>query len=589
MMAAAESAAAAAAEDLETPPLDASSSGTVEAAAATAASTDPLLRPPPSPPSSTASSPTAAAEHDAFVDGEEDEEEGEEDDVRTAPALRALVTTSRAASPRFVEITVSDPRKHAEPATGAVGVIASSASYVSYLVTTRVADGGEFRVRRRFRDVVALADRLAQTHRGLFVPARPDKSIVEGQVMQRHEFVNQRCAALERYLRRLSAHPTVGSSSDLHAFLTEPSGIPTSDGESPRWSPAMSAVSPPAVTSPGTPAKSGRDFFGVFKDLKQTVTNGWVAVRPPPVEEEIDSRFLSHKAKLEDLEQHLVTASQQTEGLFKAYDDLRATTGHLGLSFIKLAKFEREQATFSSQKRRAADISNFANAVLRVSRSQANLKAEIVKHLGIIHEYVETMASVHNAFTDRSNALLRVQNLSAELFFLHTQAGKLESVSSRGFDQEKLRHQKIDEVKERIRATEDAKGHAVKELELIKENNWTEIKRFNKERRQDLVEMLKGFVSDQYVGLHIAKRSTLNEKMRVTTRLQKIKCSGAASIGKYTGKAVELRSFQMTTKSDVPFDTFSYPSAIMVAYSDHSASVWTKVAEETNGYANKTS
>jgi len=51
----------------------------------------------------------------------------------------------------------------------------------------------------------------------------------------------------------------------------------------------------------------------------------------------------------------------------------------------------------------------------------------------------------------------------------------------------------------------------------------TEIKRFNKERRHDLVEMLKGFVSDQ------------------------------------------------------------------ATYSDHFASVWTKVAEDTKGYANRTS
>ncbi|XP_062224954.1 sorting nexin 2B-like [Phragmites australis] len=510
MMAAAPSAAAkpVADEDLETLPLDSSSS--------VAASTDPLLRPPPSP-SSTSSSPSAGANHDAFF------AEDEEDDVTPATAARAAVTTSPKASPAFAQITVSEPRKHAEPATGAVGVIPGSASYVSYLVTTRVADGVEFRVRRRFRDVVALADRLAETHRGLFVPVRPDKSIVEGQVMQRHDFVNQRCTALQRYLRRLAAHPTVGLSSDLHAFLTESSGIPTSGGESPRWSPAMRAATAAAVTPPASPAKSGKDFFGVFKDLKQTVTNGWVAVRPPPVEEEIDTKFLAHKAKLEDLEQHLVTASQQADALVKVYDDLRATTGHLGMSFIKLAKFEKEQATCSSQKIRAADTSNFANAVVRVSRSQTKLNAEIVKHLGVIHEYMETMASVHNAFTDRSSSLLRVQNLSEELFFLHTRAGKLESVSSRGMDQERLRYQKIEKLKETIRATEDAKSNALKELELIKENNINEIRRFNKERTQDLVEMLKGFVSDQ------------------------------------------------------------------AAYSDHFASIWTKVAEETNGYANRSS
>jgi hypothetical protein len=291
-------------EDLETLPLDSSSSSSV------AATTDPLLRPPPSPSSAT-SSPTAGANHGPFVEAEEQYEE-DADDVTPAPAPRAA--TSREASPPvFAEITVSEPRKHAEPATGAVGVMSGSSSYVSYLIATRASDGGEFRVRRRFRDVVTLADRLAEAHRGLFVPARPDKSIVEGQVMQRHDFVSQRCVTLQRYLRRLAAHPVVGRSPDLHAFLTEPSGIPTSDSESPRWSPAMSAPSATsmAAAAPPTPTKSGRDFFGVFKDLKQTVTNGWVAVRPPPVEEEIDTKYLAHKAKLEDLEQHLVTASQQ--------------------------------------------------------------------------------------------------------------------------------------------------------------------------------------------------------------------------------------------------------------------------------------
>ena len=37
---------------------------------------------------------------------------------------------------------------------------------------------------------------------------------------------------------------------------------------------------------------------------------------------------------------------------------------------------------------------------------------------------------------------------------------------------------------------------------IMQENNMTEIKRFNKERRHDLVEMLKGFVSDQVQALN---------------------------------------------------------------------------------------
>jgi hypothetical protein len=129
--------------------------------------------------------------------------------------------------------------------------------------------------------------------------------------MQRHDFVNQRCASLQRYLSRVAAHPTVGRSSDFHTFLTEPSGIPTSEGESPRYNPAVTAATTIAGTTPTTPAKGGRDFFGMFKDLKQTVTNGLMAVRPPPVEEETDAKFIAHKARLEELEQQLAATSQQ--------------------------------------------------------------------------------------------------------------------------------------------------------------------------------------------------------------------------------------------------------------------------------------
>ncbi|XP_062231646.1 sorting nexin 2A-like [Phragmites australis] len=476
--ASASASTAAAADDLETLALDSSSS----AAATASASTDPLLRPPPSP--------TAAANHDPFVidDFLEEDDFSPSPTIAPPPAARA-----DAAATVFARITVSDPKKHAEPSAGAAGVIPGSGSYFSYLVTTRLAGGGgEFRVRRRFRDVVALADRLAAAHRGLFVPARPDKSVLEGQVMQRHDFVSQRCAALQRYLCRLAAHPVVGRSPDLRTFLTEPGAIPAFEGEAPRyWTTTVNAAAPPV------PAKAGRDLFGVFKDLKQTVVNGLVATKPPPVEQETDTEFLAHKAQLEDLQQQLTTTSQQAEALVKAQDDLRETTGHLGMTLIKLAKFEREQATCSSQRSRAGDIHNFANSILKFSRSQRKLNSEIVKHLGSIHEYLEMMISVHHAFTDRSNALHHVQSLSADLFSLHTRAGRLESVSSRDMGHEWSKYQKVEGLKETISSTEAAKNDALKEYEYIKENNMIEIKRFDKERRRDFVEMLKGFAISQ--------------------------------------------------------------------------------------------
>ena len=81
-----------------------------------------------------------------------------------------------------------------------------------------------------------------------------------------------------------------------------------------------------------------------------------------------------------------------------------------------------------------------------------------------------TYVYIGGVWTDRSNALQHVQSLSADLFFLHTRAGRLESVSSRGIGQEWTRYQKIEGLKETITATEAVKNHALQEYESIKVN-----------------------------------------------------------------------------------------------------------------------
>lgn len=51
--------------------------------------------------------------------------------------------------------------------------------------------------------------RLAETHRGYFVPSRPDKSVVENQLMAGRDFMEMRRLDLEKYLQRLAKHPVV--------------------------------------------------------------------------------------------------------------------------------------------------------------------------------------------------------------------------------------------------------------------------------------------------------------------------------------------------------------------------------------------
>lgn len=431
----------------------------------------------------------------------------------------------------FIRITVSDPQKEQERVANSI--VPGGNAYYTYLISTRtnVPEFGaaEFSVRRRFRDVVTLADRLAESYRGFLIPPRPDKNVVESQVMQKGEFVEQRRAALEKYLHKLAAHPVIKKSDELRVFLQVPGKLPlpaTTDVASrmldgavklPRQlfgEPGSIVVPPHEVVQP---AKGGRDLLRIFKELKQSVVNDWGSVRPAVVEE--DKEFLEKKDKMQDLEHQLSNVSQQAEALVKAQQDIGETMGELGLAFVKLTKFETEQAVYNSQRIRAADYRCLATATVKASRLYRELNAQTVKHLDTLHEYLGLMLAVHSAFSDRSSALLTVQTLLSELSSMHSRAEKLEAASSKIFGGDRSRIRKSEELKETIRVTEDAKSCAVREYERIKENNRSELERLDRERHDDFLSMLKGFVINQ------------------------------------------------------------------VGYAEKIANVWTKVAEETSGYA----
>ncbi|KAL7108928.1 hypothetical protein ACP275_06G143800 [Erythranthe tilingii] len=370
-------------------------------------------------------------------------------------------------SSNYLKISVSDPQREQELAGGSL--VPGGSSYFSYLITTFTNmpefSGTEFNVRRRFKDFVALSDRLAESYRGFFIPLRPDKSVVESQVMQKNEFVEQRRAALEKYLRRLAAHPVMRVSEELRAFLESSTKISlyrTSDAASV----ASSRMLDGDVSDAMQPAKGGMDLLRMFKELKQSVANDWGGVKPPLVEDDKD--FLERKEKLQDYEQQLINVSQQAESLVKAQQDIGETMGQLGLAFVKLTKFETEEAIYDSQRTRSNDMKNVATAAVKASRLYRELNAQTVKHLDKIHEYLGVMLAVNNAFSDRSSAFLTVQTLLSDLSSLHSRIEKLEAASSKIFGGDRSRIRKIEELRETVRVTEDAKNSAVRDYEQIK-------------------------------------------------------------------------------------------------------------------------
>ncbi|KAL0370728.1 UNVERIFIED_CONTAM: Sorting nexin 2B, partial [Sesamum angustifolium] len=297
---------------------------------------------------------------------------------------------SQSSSSEYLKISVSNPQKEVESSNS---IVPGGNTYITYLITTSTDlldyGGSDFSVRRRFKDVVTLSDRLNEVYRGVFIPPRPDKSVVESQVIQKQEFVEQRRVELEKYLRRLARHPVIKKSDELRCFLTVQGRmpLPTSIDVASRMldgavrlpkqllGESRSVVEPQDVLHP---AKGGRDMLRFFKELKQSVVNDWGNSRPPV--EEDDKEFLKKKEKLWELEQHLTNASKQAESLVKAQQDMGETMGELGLAFIKLTKFENEQAVLNTQRVRAADMKTVAMAAVKASRLYRELNAQTVKH-----------------------------------------------------------------------------------------------------------------------------------------------------------------------------------------------------------------
>ncbi|KAK8961260.1 Sorting nexin 2B [Platanthera guangdongensis] len=418
----------------------------------------------------------------------------------TSRSSMASSRSGRASTSDYLEITVTDPRKENDYGTS---LVPGGSVYFTYHITTRVrVTAAAFSVRHRFRDFVTLADRLAESYRGCFIPLRPDKSVVESQVMQKQEFVEHRREALEKYLQRLAAHPVVGRSEELRVFLQEQGKLPLMpttdvalrmlDGavRLPRQLFGDRAYGSSAPQEVVQPAKGGRDLLRMFKELKQSVSNDWGGTKPLVVEE--DKEFLERKERTQELTLQLNATSEQAynagvcvfsefcvfhsgfmcvlhaEELVKAQHDIGETMGELGLALIELIKLENDEAVHVSQRVGAADTKIVATAAVKASRFYRELNSQTIKHLETVHEYMGLMLSIRNAFSERSDALLTLQTLLSDLASLRARTERLEAASARVFGRDESRIQRLEEIKKTIIVTEDAKECASREYEKIK-------------------------------------------------------------------------------------------------------------------------
>mmetsp|Transcript_7789 Transcript_7789/g.14719 ORF Transcript_7789/g.14719 Transcript_7789/m.14719 type:complete len:651 (-) Transcript_7789:276-2228(-) len=473
---------------------------------------------PPPPPYADVPPPSYA---DSMFLGGEIEQAGVDDNIALSAANIGQTSASKAKGQLSVQ--VSDPIKR-DDGSSALAMVGKK--YVEYLVTTSTNLPGfnscQFSVRRRFRDFVTLAEVLADSHRGYFIPQRPEKTLMEGQMSADKEFVEERRMQLERYLAALAAHPVLRHSAELRTFLESEAGFSTCptvrDSEGSYMSSAarlpkqMFGHEPavPNLAEVSQPTRASRDFLRVFKELKQAVVQspvmgalgGAVGAAPQSAPSLEDDAFLTHKvaAELVDRDRHLMEASRKAEQLVLRQTAHGDVVGELGMSLIKLANHEDKEGQrlghYSAQGHQLLGVAHstrsLGRAAVRLARLSRAASSQTVDRLLPLHQYLGLNAAVRKALHDRSQALLTAQTLEAEAKAKSARLSKLDEQKSRVFGAQEKHQKRVDDLAREIQACEASQRAAVAEYERIKSRNLDEWERLTNERQHDFSLMLSG-------------------------------------------------------------------------------------------------
>ena len=397
-----------------------------------------------------------------------------------------------------IVVTVTDPTMQQSESS------AFKSSFVMYTVNTKTTRS-EFSqqsmsVKRRFKDFVSLADRLRTNYKGYVVPPRPEKSMVEGQVMQSKDFIDDRRASLEKYLQRLVLHPVIGKSKELVAFLQLDGAL----SAMPEWTSAepLGAVSEEQGALPvdqSSSAQRAPSLIGRFKHAMTSITSG-------PNPDDHDPDMDEKKERVAELEKLLTAASSTAESLLKRQEDLGDALGELGLSLIKLSKHEDTEAARLGQysevgskiAEHAADVRRVGTASVRMSRLARAADDQTALQLSPLHDHLGLVPAARTALNDRVDARRHVALMKEDYETRSTRLKKLESGEARTiFGGRAQQVRELDFLTKDVPALKASVAASEAELELIKERNATELERLKDERQIAFATMLRGLARVQ--------------------------------------------------------------------------------------------
>ncbi|XP_037036536.1 sorting nexin-2-like isoform X2 [Bradysia coprophila] len=367
-------------------------------------------------------------------------------------------------SDQFIEITVSEPHKVGE----------GMGSYIAYKVTSRSSipafKNKEFSVLRRFSDFLGLYDLLVEKYlrRGRIIPPAPQKNLIgttkvkmgsqtpsESGAGAGMEWLENRRAALERFLRRTAKHPILCIDPDFINFLQ-------SDEELPK--------------SVNTAALSGAGVMRLFNKVGETMNKITYKM------DENDSWFENKIIEIENLDAHIQKLHSAIKALVIYRKELSSLTGLVAKSAAVLSTCE-EHTGLSRALSQLADVEE-KTELLR--SEQANSDLYILSET--LKDYIGLFGAIKDVFRERVKVFQSWENAQLQLTKRRENKTRMELAG---------RNDKVDQFDKEVEEWEAKVQRCQKEFEEISAEIKKETERFEIDRVRDFKATIIKYLQDQ--------------------------------------------------------------------------------------------
>ncbi|KAI1318502.1 Vacuolar protein sorting-associated protein 5 [Mortierella claussenii] len=346
----------------------------------------------------------------------------------------------------WFEITVGEPQKVGD-------VISPHIVYKVHIKTNSTAfKSNDFTVQRRYRDFLWLYNQLTTHNPGVIVPPVSEKHAI-GRFQD--EFVESRRIALERCLRKMTAHPMLYGDPDLKLFLESDSLV-------------AEIKEKRQDSSKGFMTKFGETLSSATTFTKVHETDEW---------------FESRRNQLDVLDSQLKSLLKAVEAIIKQRKDLGAASSEFGESIVSLAGTELNKPLANS----LLVLGNLKIRIKELHDKQAHIDVLTLEHT--VDEYVRTIGSIKLAFMARAKFNQNMVQAQNDLSKKKANFDKMNQPSR------KTKPERIQQLQQEIAEAEQRVDSTKREFEEISSLVRQEFDRFDREKVEDFKQSVEAFLA----------------------------------------------------------------------------------------------